>query len=154
LKEQDDFDYMLYDHGTGEIADYITIRETEHMLGVVLFHVKAMGGKRFNGDLGDIYEVTQQEIKSIIWLKSRGTLLAKIRSRRRSDHCIMKKGQFNELEKSLKQNKLFTARIMIVQPAISNSEDLPSKYQEVLAATNFYIKNSGRVTELGIWGSL
>lgn len=45
LIEQDNFDYMLYDHGSGEIADYITIKETEHMIEVVLFHVKAMGGK-------------------------------------------------------------------------------------------------------------
>jgi superfamily II DNA or RNA helicase len=154
LIEQDDLDYMLYDHGSGEIADYITLRETDHMLEVILFHVKAMGGKKFNGDLGDIYEVTQQAIKSTIWLKSRGTLLEKIKSRRKSKHGIMKKGQYDKLEKSLKQNKLFTAKIIIVQPAISKNIDLPSKYQEVLAATNYYINNSGRVTELGIWGSM
>lgn len=153
LIEQDDFDYLIYDHGSGEIADYLTIKETDHMLEVVLFHVKAMGGQRFNSDLGDIYEVTQQAIKSIIWLKSRGTLLEKIRDRRRSDHCKMKKGHFQKLEKSLKQNKLFTSKIVIVQPAINRAVDLPAKYQEVLAATHFYIKNSGRVTELGIWGS-
>ncbi|RUT33710.1 DEAD/DEAH box helicase [Paenibacillus zeisoli] len=153
LIQQDDFDYLIYDHGSGEIADYITIRETDHKLEVVLYHVKAMGGKRYNSDLGDIYEVTQQAIKSIIWLKSRGTLLEKIRDRRRSDHCKMKKGHFQKLEKSLKENKLFTSRIVIVQPSINRTVDLPSKYQEILAATNFYIKNSGRVTEFGIWGS-
>lgn len=64
----------------------------------------------------------------------------------------MRKGQYQELEKSLKQNKLFTSKIVIVQPAISRGTVLPPKYQEVLAATNFYIKNSGRVTEFGIWG--
>ncbi len=153
LIEQDDFEYLLYDHGSGEIADYITIRETEYKLEVILYHVKAMGGKRFNADVNDIYEVTQQAIKSIIWVKSRGTILEKIRSRRKSNHSIMKKGQFHQLEKSLKQNKIFTTKIVIVQPAISKGVDLPSKYQEVLAATSFYIKNSGRVTELGIWGS-
>lgn len=153
LIEQDNFDYMLYDHGSGEIADYITIKETEHMIEVVLFHVKAMGGKKFNGDLGDIYEVTQQAIKSTIWLKSRGTLLDKIKSRRKSNHGVMRKGEFNKLEKLMKQNKLFTAKIIIVQPAIKKSVELPSKYQEVLAATSYYIINSGRVTELGIWGS-
>jgi hypothetical protein len=153
LLEKNEFDFMVYDHGTGEIADYIAVRTSDHTIDILLYHVKAMKGKNYNGDLGDIYEVTQQAIKSTIWLKSRGTLLEKIRSRRRSGHCEMKKGQFSELEKTLKQNKLFTAKIVIVQPAISKNEDLPAKFQEVLAATNFYINSSGRVTKLIILGS-
>jgi superfamily II DNA or RNA helicase len=154
LDENNEYDYILYDHGSGEIADYITIRETDYAVEVILFHVKGMKGTNFNGNVEDIYEVTQQAIKSTIWLKSRGTLLEKIRSRRRSNHCVMNRGQFIKLEKTLKQNKLFTAKIIIVQPAISKNTNLPDKYQEVLAATNFYIKNSGRVTKLGIWGSI
>lgn len=45
LTEQDNFNYMLYDHGTGEIADYITISETDQKLEAILFHVKAMGAE-------------------------------------------------------------------------------------------------------------
>jgi hypothetical protein len=112
-----------------------------------------MHGETYNSDLNDNYEVTQQAIKSTIWLKSRGTLLEKIRRRRRSNHCKLKKGKYDDLEKTLKQNKLFTAKIVIVQPAISQSIDFPDKYKEVLAATKFYIKYSGRVTALEIWGS-
>lgn len=153
LLTNDEFDYLLYDHGSGEIADFISVKESEHTIEVILCHVKAMKGKNFNGDLSDIYEVTQQAIKSTIWLKTRGTLLEKIKSRRKSSHCILKKGQFKDLEKALMQNKLFTAKIVIIQPAISKSLALPAKFQEVLAATNFYIKNSGRVTDLVIWGS-
>ncbi len=147
------YTYILYDHGTGEIADYITVIDNENTIEVGLFHVKAMSGSRFNSDLSDIYEVTQQAVKSTIWLKSRATLLDKIRSRRRSNHCELKKGSFAELEKTLKQNKLLTAKIFIVQPAIKKHESFPDRYQEVLAATRFYIKNSGRTTSLEIWGS-
>ena len=154
LNEDDGYTYLIYDHGTGEIADYITITENDNTIEVVLYHVKAMRGRNYNGDLNDIYEVTQQAVKSTIWLKSRGTLLEKIRYRRKSNHCELKKGKYNDLEKTLKQNKLFTAKMIIVQPAISQSNDFPDKYQEVLAATRFYIKNSGRVTALEIWGSL
>ena len=153
FNERGKYTYLLYDHGSGEIADYITISEDDSSTEITLFHVKAMKGKRYNSDMSDIYEVTQQAIKSTIWLKSKGTLLEKIRSRRRTGNCVMKKGEFNNLEKALKQNNLFTARIVIVQPAISKSTNFPSKYQEVLAATRYYIKNSGRVTALEIWGS-
>lgn len=147
------FDYLLFDHGSGEIADFISVRESEHTIETTLYHVKAMSGKTFNGDLSDIYEVTQQAIKSTIWLKTRGTLLEKIKSRRKSNHCELKKGLYKDLEKTLKQNKIFTAKIIIVQPAISKSKTIPAKFQEVLAATSFFIKNSGRVTDLKIWGS-
>lgn len=105
------YTYILYDHGTGEIADYITVIDNENTIEVGLFHVKAMRGRNFNSDLSDIYEVTQQAVKSTIWLKSRATLLDKIRSRRRSNHCELKKGSFAELERTLKQNKLLTTKI-------------------------------------------
>ncbi len=154
LSEKNDYSYLLYDHSTGEISDFIVITETDTAIEVVLFHVKAMHGMNYNSNLDDIYEVTQQAIKSIIWLKSRQTLLEKIRYRRRRNHCELRKGEFSELEKTLKRNKLFTAKIVIVQPAINKSVDFPSDFQEVLAATSFYIKNSGRVKSLEIWGSL
>lgn len=153
LNENNDYTYLIYDHGTGEIADYITITENDNTIETVLYHVKAMNGRTYNSDLKDIYEVTQQAIKSTIWLKSQRTLLDKIHLRRRSNRCELKKGKYNDLEKTLKQNKLFTAKIVIVQPAISQSIDFPDKYKEVLAATRFYIKYSGRVTALEIWGS-
>lgn len=153
LESNNDFTYMIYDHGTGEIADYMTITENDISIEVALYHVKAMRGGNYNSSLDDIYEVTQQAIKSTIWLKSRGTLLEKIRFRRRSNHCELLKGMILDLEKTLKQNKLFTAKMIIVQPAISRSIEMPDKYQEVLAATRFYLKNSGRVTALEFWGS-
>ncbi len=60
-------------------------------------------GKNFNSDLSDIYEVTQQAVKSTIWLKSRATLLDKIRYRRRSGRCEMKRGQFHRSRKDIKE---------------------------------------------------
>lgn len=153
LIENDNFDYLIYDHGSGEIADFITIKENDQSIEVVLYHAKAMKGVSFNSDVGDIYEVTQQAVKSIIWLKSPGWLLEKIRSRRKSRHCVLQKGQINELTKALKQTKRFTAKIVVVQPAINKNIPMPPKYQEVLAAASFYIKNSGRATKLEIWGS-
>ena len=145
--------YVIYDHGSGEIADFITINESDTTIEAHLYHVKSMGGKNFNSDITDIYEVTQQAIKSIIWLKSRSTLLIKIQARRKAGHCILEIGDYDSLERTLKSNKRFTAKIVVVQPAISCSSAMPEKYQEILAAATYYIKNTGRVTDLLIWGS-
>ena len=49
--------------------------------------------------------------------------------------------------------KAFRARIVIVQPSISKNQDMPSKIQDVLAASEYYIKRGGKVNDFEIWGS-
>lgn len=154
LKEEITYKYIIYDHGTGEIADFITITESESSIKVEFFHVKAMKGKQFNSDVNDIYEVFQQAIKSTIWLKSKAVLLQKIIDRRISGNCTFKRGSLDALKATLRSDKQFNAEIYVVQPSISKSTGIPNKYQEVIAAANFYISHSGRVKELKIWGSI
>ena len=145
--------FILYDHGSWEIADYIVVTITDMDFKVNLYHIKAMKGADFNSSLGDIYEVCQQAIKSTVWLKSRSSFLEKIRARKKSGHCKMIKGVFAEIEKELRIPRLFTGAITIIQPAVSKSVELPEKFQEVLAAANYYLMQSGRVKQLEIWGS-
>ena len=147
-------DFVLYDHSSGEIADFIVVTTNDLELKVKLYHIKAMKGGNFNSSLDDIYEVCQQSVKSTVWLKSRSYLLEKIRSRRKSDNCKMVKGVFGELEKALKEPRLFVGEITIIQPAISKSVELPIKFQEILAASHYYINQSGRVKAFSIWGSI
>lgn len=40
LEADKKFNYIIYDHGSGEMADYITIHETDNELVVELYHVK------------------------------------------------------------------------------------------------------------------
>ena len=51
------------------------------------------------------------------------------------------------------QDKLLRGRIVAVQPSICKSIAIPGKIQELLAATNYYISNSGKVKSFEIWGS-
>ena len=51
------------------------------------------------------------------------------------------------------QDKVLRGKIVAVQPSICKSMDIPDKIQEVLAATNYYINNSGKVKSFEIWGS-
>ena len=153
LKRVTSYTYIIFDHGTGEIADFIAIMEDESTINVALFHVKSMKAKQYNSDVSDIYEVLQQAIKSTIWLKTKSVLLQKMIERRKSGKCTFLHGSLETLKTSLRSDKRFTASIIVVQPSISKTVTMPDKYQEVLAAANFYIKHSGRVKELLIWGS-
>ena len=154
LIENVELDYIIYDHSSGEIADFITVQSKEMEFEVALYHVKAMGAKNYNSSIVDIYEVVGQAIKSTIWLKTKSTFLQKISSRRKVAHCTFIKGEYENFLKDMKQqDKVLRGKIVAVQPSICKSMDIPDKIQEVLAATNYYINNSGKVKSFEIWGS-
>ena len=43
--------------------------------------------------------------------------------------------------------------IVVVQPSVSKTTDMPEKYQEVLAATSTFVKRAGKVNQFRIMGS-
>ncbi len=146
--------YVLYDHGTGEMADYITIQEEQTQWVVKLYHVKKKSAAGYNNSMGDVYEVAGQAVKSIIWVSSTGKLIDKIRSRQNSSHCVPVKGDSKELLKALRREfKQLACYIVIVQPGLSKSVEMPAKIQEVLASAASYISRAGRVKGLEIMGS-
>lgn len=155
LEADKQYKYIIYDHGSGEIADFITIKENEYELIVELYHVKKMGGAQFNNSVGDVYEVAGQAIKSTSWFATKGKLIEKIISRHQAGHCIVKVGEdYQTMIKELRSTgKVLRGIICIVQPGISRSTEMPSKIQEVLAATSTYIKRAGKVNGLRILGS-
>lgn len=66
---------MIHDHSTGEIADFITVKEKDNKFKLSLFYVKSKETVNYNSSIGDIYEVNGQAVKSIIWLKRKSVLL-------------------------------------------------------------------------------
>jgi hypothetical protein len=154
LMEQSEIDYIIYDHSSGEMADFITIENAETEFKIALYHVKSMSAKNYNSSLNDIYEVMGQSVKSIIWLKTKSTFLQKIRQRRKSEHCIFKKGSYDDfIDMIKKEDKVLRGKVVAVQPSISKNKVMPDKIQEVLAATKYYISNSGKVNAFEVWGS-
>lgn len=154
LEDNRAYKYIIYDHSRGEMADYITVLENNTSYEITFFHVKKMSAANYNSDVNDIYEVAGQSIKSIIWLKTKSILLKKVEERRRSNHCIFLRGEYEDFRKEIRsKDKQITGKIVIVQPSISRDTYMPDKIQEVLAATRYYISNSGKVKSLEIWGS-
>ena len=118
----------------------------------------APAGQKFyrtiTDDMGDVYEVAGQAVKSITWLTTKGRFAEKVSSRHAAGHCIPVQGDFRECIRALRDaGKLLTAFIVIVQPSLSRSVAMPSKIQEVLASASTYIKRAGKVQGLEIIGS-
>lgn len=158
LASDDTYSHVIFDHGTGEIADFITFSSSEstNIISVSMYHVKAMKGANFNANVNDVYEVSQQAIKSTIWIKDKNLLLDTIIKRvRNSSKPSQKfvKGDLNSLKTLMRGNLRMEVTIYIVQPAVSKKTNIPDKIGEVLGSATHYIKCSGRAKELIIWGS-
>lgn len=154
LSANKSYKYIIYDHSSGEIADFITIKETATSIEVSLYHVKGMSAKNYNSSVSDVYEVAGQAVKSLIWLKNKQTLINKIGQRRKSRKCIFEIGKHNDFLLTMKQHKPLIGRVVVVQPSISKSTAMQEKIQEVLGASRYYIMNSGSAAYFEIWGSL
>lgn len=149
-----EYSHILFDHGSGEIADFITFRSIGSFISIELYHCKAMKGKHYNSSVDDVYEVAQQSIKSTVWVKTKQTLLNKIQERIKGS-TIEKfvRGDIRSLKELLKGTKSIEVVIYIVQPAISRSHDMKETISKVLSAATFYIRHTGRVKELRVLGS-
>lgn len=154
LTSDESYKYIIYDHTKGEIADFITAKETENDFIIELYHVKKMNAAKYNSSVDDIYEVAGQAVKSIVWLKTKSRLLSKMEERRKSGHCEFIRGRYDQFRKDLTgTGKQFVGNVVIVQPSLSKGMGLPDKIQEVLAASSYYIEKSGRVKKMRIMGS-
>lgn len=154
LKNDANNKFIIYDHSSSEMADFITIQETEFKFEVVLYHVKKMSATTYNNSVNDVYEVAGQAVKSTIWLKTKPGFIKKIADRRRSGHCQFIHGDYDTFKITMKQNKQLVGKIIIVQPSICPNKPIPDKIQRILAASHYYINNSGKVKKLLIWGSI
>jgi len=154
LEQNSDYSIIIFDHGSGETADYITLKEDGAFIKVEFYHCKAMKGQNFNSDVSDVYEVAQQAVKSTIWIKSKTVLLDKLLSRiKGSNGTKFIRGDIKTLKELLKSQKFLDVSIYIVQPAISKSQPMKDSISTVLSAASFFIKNTGRAKILRIIGS-
>jgi superfamily II DNA or RNA helicase len=135
---------VFYDHGSGEIADFITFAKVDNSLDITFYHVKASGGEEARARLGDVYEVCGQAVKSLFWT-DKAKLLDRIEHRLETGKKFVKdKGDINSL-KGLIHGASFSEtnyRIIVVQPGISQKAlktKRGKKVAEVLASSNDYI---------------
>lgn len=154
LLNNTDYSHIIFDHGSGEIADYITFRSEGSFIKVELYHCKAMKAANYNTAVIDVYEVAQQAVKSTVWIKTKSTLLTKIQSRVKSGNTEkFIRGDIRSLRNLLQSHKAMEVDIYIVQPAVSHSMKMNEPVGKVLSAAAFYIRHTGRAKNLKILGS-
>ncbi len=71
LQMQPNLEALIYDHRSGEAADYIALtREGDNTIKVSLYHCKGAGGEPSGGRVEDVYEVTCQILKSVAFCEA------------------------------------------------------------------------------------
>lgn len=135
-------DYVIYDHGTGEIADYITVKVDSDIIRVTFYHAKASSGTDPGHRVEDLYEVCGQAVKSVQWLKL-PNLFAQILERKKAVFISGTREDFEEFTSHFQnQPKIDEFKIIIVQPGISKAEVNP-RMLEILAAADDYVRRVG-----------
>jgi len=81
LQLEDGLEVLVYDHRTGEAADFIALKcEAGDRYRVSLYHCKGAGGAPSGTRVNDVYEVTCQLLKSVVYCDA-NTLCAHVEHR-------------------------------------------------------------------------
>lgn len=146
---------VYYDHGTGEVADFIALTQTEGRLLIEFYHCKSAGSGEPGHRLADIYEIAGQTVKSVTWA-SKQRILLNVRRRfteRRGSHRFIK-GNLSSFETML--GAATPAQIeyeyVAVQPGL-RKQGLPANMANILAAASDHLVR-GNFRPLRIWASL
>jgi hypothetical protein len=152
---QSDAGIVFYDHGPGEIADFIALTITDAQVRVSLYHCKASSEEAAGGRVDDAYEVCGQAAKCDRWADRRRIVDA-VRRRLNRDHAASRfeKGSMGQLEDAFdrrhRRHVLFEA--VIVQPGFSYAT-LGDRIPALLAATDAYLFDGGRFDRVRVLGS-
>lgn len=133
---------VIYDHGTGEIGDFLTMAESARMVEFCIYHCKSSKEPTPGQRVGDIYEVAGQVVKSIVWLRSPEALKQKIRERLQKGSVFLKgdESAFRLLFQAATTKPLEFA-IYFVQPGLS-AVNLSEKLTKPMAAARDFVARS------------
>jgi len=156
LKE-DDFDIIYDDDGAGEIADIVTVKETDNEIYIQFYHLKYAHGETVGKRVADFYEVCGQAQKSIRWKYRSGydfferLLKREVKKKNGHERSRIERGSKNDLERLLhiaKNKKPMKFEIFIVQPGMSKQDTSP-EIMTLISVTESYLKEVGGVN-LGV----
>lgn len=128
LADSDAYDLVFDDDGAGEIADVVSLRVTEGLVQVTLFHCKYSSADQPGARVKDLYEVCGQAQKSARWRDRPNRMFTHMLKR---EKLRLDKGQSTRFElgtpaflKKLKaswQDYRYEFDVRIVQPGLSRS---------------------------------
>ncbi|WBL20876.1 DEAD/DEAH box helicase [Zunongwangia sp. HRR-M8] len=156
LQKDNSLDFILYDHGAFELADYIAVKNDNGKINFILYHIKKAGGKP-SLRVGDVDEVLSQCIRCTNWLSNKKILIEKLKKRLNGKEDKFVKGKYKELMELLNNDYMFNYTIVLVQPGISgklleNPNKEGRKVSNVLAHLDSSVQQAG--AELAVIGSI
>jgi superfamily II DNA or RNA helicase len=146
--------FVYYDHGTGEIADFITGEVTTDEILIKLYHCKGSTAPAPGNRVNDIYEVIGQGIKSLTYTYQI-RLIARLQQRQLgktlSGPCS---DNFTILRDLIATNRGMKVgfQIVIVQPGITKS-GIEERISLLLSAANTNIRNTNNCKDILIIAS-
>lgn len=143
--QSSDLPVVYYDHGTGEVADFLVFEHVDEKLLIRLFHCKGATGASAGHRLADVYEITGQAIKSVTWA-SKQKILSNVRRRFTQNigcHRFIRGDlmQLTELLESIAPAQI-SFEFVAVQPGLSKS-GLPAELANLLAAASDHLVRGG-----------
>lgn len=140
-----DAEIVYYDHGTGEIADFISLRVDYGKIIISFYHCKKSPSSSPGHRLDSVDELVAQIVKSVIWT-SKHRILQNIK--RRFTHKIGShkfiKGDIELLESFLTpaSSASIEYKFIAVQPGLKK-EKLPTEISNILASANDHLVRAG-----------
>ena len=144
-----DAQVILYDHGTGEIADFVTLETRTDDCLVSLFHCKGSSEPQPGERVADLYEVCGQAIKSARWIDRR--LMAEGLHRRNARGSAFLRGTYEAFALCLSGDFPLSLQITLVQPGLSKAQSL-TRAGPLLAAVDDFVRG-GRCARIKVIAS-
>jgi superfamily II DNA or RNA helicase len=146
---------VLYDHRSGEIADFLAAAVNGNRISITLYHCKGSGTAKAGDRLNDVYEVCGQVVKSfhLICDDKRVVRHVKRRINKGKARSRFIRGTLDDFEKLIRDRagKQLEYRFVVVQPGISKAK-IGNEGLSVLAAANEFIHSLG-AEELAVLGA-
>lgn len=152
----EDHAVVVYDDGSGEVADFVAVDEKDDGVHFTFVHAKRTKGKNPGERVEDVYEVCGQTVKSLRWAMSPMVLVDRLLFRTRDqDSTRLVTGTRDDLKRirGAVNEKPSTFSAVIVQPGVSRAALTANNIALPLAAADYFIGVGGLFRELRIAGS-
>lgn len=128
------YDYLIDDDGSGEIADLVGINNSEHNIDITLYHLKFARGGKVSNSIENLYQVCGQAQKSVRWKYYGGSkvfdhiLKRDEIKKNKGESSRLLKGTINDilkLREEASNKKELRYHVVIVQPGMSKTNCTP-----------------------------
>lgn len=147
VRDEADWDIVLDDDGTGEVADIVALRVAGDDLAISLTHCKYSSEDVPGARVLDLYELCGQAQKSVRWRRDLlllfEHLIRRERNRQREGHSGFEVGDATALYALQDRSRLLRPRleITLVQPGVS-AATISNRQLDLLAATDLYVRET------------